>query len=657
MKLEKITLHNFRCFGNEETAIRFDNITTLIGNNSSGKTAVLAALNCLLNNRSVVRSDFHVPKGTTLEKLKNQNLFIEAKFTFPELNEDNPSDIAIAPFFKSFVVSKPDEDPYMRLRLNATWEESCDPEGSISANINYILCPEGEEIKESAICIARSADLSRIKFLYIPAIRDSAGQIKNTPTSLMGRLLTGINWSDETKAAIKAKSEELNQQFLQERGAQIVSATIDETWKRFDFDTRFTNAKLSFTVDDLIGSIKKSEIKFFPNENGRESSIHDIGDGLKSLFYISLAGSVLHLESQLANTPQQENDPFSKRLPALTILAVEEPENHIAPHILGRIVESLESVALESNAQVILTTHSPSIVKRINPQDIRYLRFNPASGFSEAKCLSLPDEEHSATQFKYIKGAVTAYPELYFANLVVLGEGESEEIILPRVLKAKIGANVDTSGISIVPLGGRHVNHLWRLLHDLDIPHITLLDLDLGRHGGGWGRIKYAIDQLTLYGTSEQALLPSGERTFQDMLNWDNHDKERMQKWITQLEKFGIYFSNPLDIDFMMLEACLNIYKDTLSEREGPQEATLSNLEVETQKALKSEKADTTLYTSKQKGLMPWYVYFFLGRGKPTSHLMAFSGLSEAELLEIVPPVLDALSNAVKTVLSACEKP
>ena len=49
--------------------------------------------------------------------------------------------------------------------------------------------------------------------------------------------------------------------------------------------------------------------------------------------------------------------------------------------------------------------------------------------------------------------------------------------------------------------------------------------------------------------------------------------------------------------------------------------------------------------------------YFFLGRGKPTSHLMAFSGLSEAELLEIVPPVLDALSNAVKTVLSACEKP
>ena len=169
MKLEKITLHNFRCFGNEETAIRFDNITTLIGNNSSGKTAVLAALNCLLNNRSVVRSDFHVPKGTTLEELKNQNLFIEAKFTFPELNEDNPSDIAIAPFFKSFVVSKPDEDPYMRLRLNATWEESCDPEGSISANINYILCPEGEEIKESAICIARSADLSRIKFLSLPS--------------------------------------------------------------------------------------------------------------------------------------------------------------------------------------------------------------------------------------------------------------------------------------------------------------------------------------------------------------------------------------------------------------------------------------------------------------------------------------------------------
>ena len=30
----------------------------------------------------------------------------------------------------------------------------------------------------------------------------------------------------------------------------------------------------------------------------------------------------------------------------------------------------------------------------------------------------------------------------------------------------------------MVPLGGRHVNHFWRLVHDLAIPHLTLLDLN-----------------------------------------------------------------------------------------------------------------------------------------------------------------------------------
>lgn len=76
-------------------------------------------------------------------------------------------------------------------------------------------------------------------------------------------------------------------------------------------------------------------------------------------------------------------------------------------------------------------------------------------------------------RFKYIKEAVRAYPELYFAKLVILGEGDSEEIILPKYWEAMNGST-DVSGISIVPLGGRHVNHFWRLLNDLEIPHIIL---------------------------------------------------------------------------------------------------------------------------------------------------------------------------------------
>lgn len=68
-------------------------------------------------------------------------------------------------------------------------------------------------------------------------------------------------------------------------------------------------------------------------------------------------------------------------------------------------------------------------------------------------------------------------------------------LLLPQLWEAREG-DTDVSGITIVPLGGRHVNHFWRLLNDLKIPYITLLDLDRERDGGGLGRIKCALNQL-----------------------------------------------------------------------------------------------------------------------------------------------------------------
>ena len=73
------------------------------------------------------------------------------------------------------------------------------------------------------------------------------------------------------------------------------------------------------------------------------------------------------------------------------------------------------------------------------------------------------DEAH-----KFVREAVQAYPEIYFSRLVILGEGDSEEIVLPRILRAK-GIPVDESAVTVAPLGGRHVNHFWRLLSALEI--------------------------------------------------------------------------------------------------------------------------------------------------------------------------------------------
>lgn len=120
---------------------------------------------------------------------------------------------------------------------------------------------------------------------------------------------------------------------------------------------------------------------------------------------------------------------------------------------------------------MVLSSHSPSIMGRIEPDAVRYFLGGEARPATNIKSLELPNDSTDEA-YKYVREAVRGYPELYFSRLVVLGEGPSEEIVLRRLFEAS-GTPLDSHFISIVPLGGRHVNHFWRFLNGLGIPFIT----------------------------------------------------------------------------------------------------------------------------------------------------------------------------------------
>lgn len=99
MKLSKLKLWNYRCFGSEEQVILIDQLTTFIGNNSAGKTAALSALNCMFsensNDRILHRSDFHLPKDILPDEMEQQSLCYKI---FCE-NWQNPVKQRITPHF------------------------------------------------------------------------------------------------------------------------------------------------------------------------------------------------------------------------------------------------------------------------------------------------------------------------------------------------------------------------------------------------------------------------------------------------------------------------------------------------------------------------------------------------------------------------------
>jgi putative ATP-dependent endonuclease of the OLD family len=168
-----------------------------------------------------------------------------------------------------------------------------------------------------------------------------------------------------------------------------------------------------------------------------------------------------------------------------------------------------------------------------------------------------------------------AFPELYFARFVLLVEGDSERVVLPRLAEA-LDLLIDPAFVAIVPLGGRHVQHFWRLFAQLEIPYATLLDLDLGRAGGGFGRIKTVMENLIEFGARKNELLETDKGLLTDaelakMHTWqDADDRKILRGWINRMRKYGVYFSEPLDLDLAMVAAFPDAYEATIPAGGGP---------------------------------------------------------------------------------------
>jgi putative ATP-dependent endonuclease of OLD family len=670
MKISKLKLKNFKCFGPNETVIYLSDISAIIGANNSGKSAVLLSLQRLFGmsnrERDIQRSDFHIPKGKKPENLTVNDLTIEAIIEFPELLErDGASSVSVPELFERMVIDSPEGHPYVRIRLEASWERGNSPEGNIDSKLFFITAPENDpnEDEEENKTPISSHHRSAIQVLYVPAIREPALQLKHTTGTILWRILNGINWPDEAKKDIADGLEAVNSLLGEIDAVKHIQETISTHWKSYHKDARYSDAKIKFNSTDLDTILKKLDVEFYPTEIPGSYSIEYLGEGLRSLFYFTLVNSLLEIEEHAIKEAGQEEKLFNMLPPALTLLAIEEPENHISPHILGKVVNNLISISEKNNAQVLLTSHTPSIVKRINPESICHLRIDSANNSSIASRIILPDKYDEA--YKFVKEAVIAYPELYFSRLVVLGEGDTESIIIPKALET-LGSSIDSSGISVVPLGGRHVNHFWRLLSALNIPYITLLDLDLERSGGGWGRIKYVLKELIQKGVNKKILLKLSELSdgkilsdedLDNMHSWSidsAENRKNMGSWAKYLEEHNVIFSSPLDLDFAMLSSFTANYMATAPDSGGPQilsnrEEYKEKLTISIQAALKGGEGKT--YVEAEKELMIWYVYLFLYRGKPSTHILALKDIDAKAFKSKMPSFLQAMLKRVKKLL------
>lgn len=627
MKLHSIKITNFQSFGEEPIELTLEEITYLIGPNGSGKTAVLQAL-CRLfafdsSLRRVKRTDFHIPQNESSPP-DQRTLCIEADFTFPETTDDEDNS-TVAPFFSHMRLDGVTGLPRVRFRLTATMDFI----GEIEEKFEYVLTQDGKTTQS----VSR-ADRSLIQLHYLPAQRNPSDHIAYNTNALLGRLLRAVNWKNESEN-VRTLTEQINTCLENNISVQTISEALKKTWEIVHKGSYFKEPKISFAHSEIENILRHMSVSFTPGHDEEIVDFSRLSDGQKSMLYLSLVLTSQSIYHSVRNSEDNSFDIEKLRPPIFTLIALEEPENSLSPHYLGRVIEALKQTTQHNDAQAIIATHSPAMLRRVSPEHIRYLRLNGLRT-TMIRMIRLPDKSDDA--HKFVREAIQAFPEIYFSRLVVLGEGDSEEIVLPRILSAK-GVPVDSSAITIAPLGGRHVNHFWRLLSQLEIPHITLLDLDVARFGGGWGRIKYANDQLKKF--EPEKILPDDYV----IPEWNSSEYFILEyeHYLDELEKKDIFYSRPMDLDFSMLKAFPNKFKvennDTL-----PSQSLVESV-------LGGSHHNLEQYTEEERKLFASYHKLFKLGSKPVNHIQALANLTDEELLNNMPESLSRLADAVKTKL------
>lgn len=625
MYLERLCLKNFRCFGPGGTTVQFERCSTvLIGTNGSGKSAVFQALNRLFgigrSSRAIVARDFHVDASG----VRATSLEIEAWLKFPELeNEDHDTD-AVPGLFKHLTVPGCNEPLFCRLCLRATWTDDGTAEGAIEEDVRWVRTGAEPSSEEWESCPRVStAERSAIHVLLVPAQRDAAQMFSSI---LRGRIGRTASWSKNFRDKALQMATELDETFHKEKPAELIEETLRQRWQALHRADTEQNPKLRLVPPDLERLVRQAQLVFAPDEAGGERTLEELSDGQQALLHIALIGTVLDIEDDLRKTQEGfvQDDIV---LPYLTLLVIEEPENNLAPFFLARIVDLARDIGKKPTAQVLLSTHSASMLGRIEPDEIRYLRLDEARRTSFVRKLQLPAKPPDAG--KYVRLAVRAYPELYFARFVILVEGDSEQIVIPRLAQA-MGIPLDPSFVPVVPLGGRHVEHFWRLLDDLAIPNATLLDLDFGRPHGGASHVNSIIEKLQQRCTkNESTSLPEhvlcSNGSFRDMLCV-----------LHELERHGIFFSRPLDLDLAMLRCFREAYRSTKA-------GTPSRKSQDPRTSVLGENDDANHYPASFNDDFAWYRYLFLSGSKPDTHLAALARVERTDLATKAPAVLKRL--------------
>jgi putative ATP-dependent endonuclease of OLD family len=456
MYLSTLKLWNFRKFGND-TAFNLQNpdlnlgfnngINVLIGENDSGKTAIVDAIKLVLKTHSyewirIAHDDFYgKSERFRIEIVFEGLLDVEAKNFTEWLGWSGDGDEA---------------KPFLRLIYDVKKQGIKVFPSDVRAGVD----DDGQQLSAEA--------REYLKTTYLKPLRDAKTDLIPKRNSRLSQILQGheafknresdhhlielfndFNSSVEKYFEGKGISIDDNGNtqdvILTDENGKKLKEEIDGYIKSFYDDS--TETEITVIEGSLKSILEKLELSI---KNGRNL-------GLGTLNRLFMASELLHLNK--------------KDWSGLRLGLVEELEAHLHPQAQMQVIESLQK---QENIQLILTTHSPNLASKVSLENL--IICNGTNAFPMGQSHTRLEAGDYLFLEKFLD---VTKSNLFFAKGVILVEGWSEEIFLPsfaKLLKREgiISKDLTEAGVSIVNVGSTALLRYSKIFQRVDIPEITI---------------------------------------------------------------------------------------------------------------------------------------------------------------------------------------